>query len=69
MSKRSSKSGAVAKPASASNRDTDEPSAARFSAAATTRTARRFARNDDELPPPSLDDPWGNLHPARIWPD
>jgi hypothetical protein len=28
-----------------------------------------FARQSDQSPPPSLDDPWENLHPERIWPD
>jgi hypothetical protein len=29
----------------------------------------RYARQDDQAPPASLDRPWDNLHPARIWPD
>ncbi len=29
----------------------------------------RFARQDDQDPPASLDRCWGNLHPARVWPD
>ena len=33
------------------------------------RRGRRTARNEDQVPPPSLDDPWGNLYPERIWPD
>jgi len=28
-----------------------------------------FARQSDQSPPASLDRPWANLHPARIWPD
>jgi hypothetical protein len=32
-------------------------------------TTRRPARNEDQLPPPGSDDPWIDLHPARIWPD
>ncbi|PZP64490.1 MAG: hypothetical protein DI596_01865 [Azospira oryzae] len=31
--------------------------------------AYRFARQSDQSPPPSLDQPWDNLHPERIWPD
>ena len=27
------------------------------------------ARQSDQAPPPSLDHPWENLHPERIWPD
>ena len=27
------------------------------------------ARHSDQAPPPSLDHPWENLHPERIWPD
>lgn len=30
----------------------------------------RFARQNDQAPSPrSLDRPWENLHPQRIWPD
>ncbi len=29
----------------------------------------RFARQTDQSPPLSLDRPWDNLHPERIWPD
>ena len=29
----------------------------------------RAARQSDQAPPPSLDHPWENLHPERIWPD
>jgi hypothetical protein len=32
-------------------------------------TSRRYAQGEDQVPPPSLDDAWANLHPARIWPD
>lgn len=31
--------------------------------------ARRFAEQGDQAPPASLDRPWENLHPKRIWPD
>lgn len=34
-----------------------------------TASASRFARQTDQSPPASLDRPWDNLHPARIWPD
>ena len=30
---------------------------------------RRGARQSDQAPLPSLDQPWENLHPERIWPD
>ncbi len=29
----------------------------------------RFAQQNDQSPPASLDQPWENLHPQRIWPD
>ena len=29
----------------------------------------RFAEQGDQAPPASLDRPWDNLHPKRIWPD
>jgi hypothetical protein len=29
----------------------------------------RCARQSDQSPPPSLDQPWRDLHPERIWPD
>jgi len=29
----------------------------------------KFAQQSDQSPPASLDRPWDNLHPARIWPD
>lgn len=28
-----------------------------------------YARQADQSPAPSLDRPWENLHPERIWPD
>jgi len=28
-----------------------------------------YAQQSDQSPAPSLDHPWRNLHPARIWPD
>lgn len=30
---------------------------------------KRFAEQGDQAPPASLDRPWENLHPRRIWPD
>lgn len=38
-------------------------------AAAPATPASRVARQSDQSPPASLDRPWDNLHPARIWPD
>lgn len=29
----------------------------------------RFAQQGDQSPPASLDQPWVNLHPERVWPD
>jgi hypothetical protein len=31
--------------------------------------ASRFARQADQSPRASLDRPWDNLHPERVWPD
>ncbi len=31
--------------------------------------ANEFASQADQAPKPSLDKPWANLYPARIWPD
>ena len=30
---------------------------------------KAYAGQDDQAPAASLDATWGNLHPARIWPD
>ena len=32
-------------------------------------SGKRFAEQGDQAPPASLDRPWDNLHPKRIWPD
>lgn len=32
-------------------------------------SGQRFAEQGDQAPPASLDRPWDNLHPKRIWPD
>ena len=37
--------------------------------AAPSAPAPKFARQANQSPPASLDDPWKNLHPQRIWPD
>lgn len=29
----------------------------------------RVANHNDQSPAQSLDDPWGNLYPKRVWPD
>lgn len=65
MSKESTKSST----ANAGRRGSAEVNATAPRAPERTAATRRIARNEDQLPPPSLDDPWGNLHPARIWPD
>ena len=31
--------------------------------------AKRSAAQDDQVPAGTLDHPWDNLHPRRIWPD
>lgn len=36
---------------------------------AAAKAAAAYARQDDQRPASSLDATWGNLHPARIWPD
>lgn len=43
--------------------------AASKSAAAKSANTGKFAAQDDQAPKPSLDNPWDNLYPARIWPD
>lgn len=46
------------------------PTAAAAAAAVPApRRASRFARQADQSPPASLEHPWDNLHPERIWPD
>lgn len=48
----------------------NEPAAAGKGApAARQQGGKRFAEQDDQAPPASLDSPWKNLHPKRIWPD
>lgn len=37
--------------------------------ATTTATTVAYAGQDDQAPVSSVDATWGNLHPARIWPD
>lgn len=41
----------------------------RANVAAQTARPSRYARQADQAPPASLDHPWDNLHPERIWPD
>lgn len=50
---------------------TDRAGALRPKLTRATRVASsaNFAQQSDQLPPASLDRPWDNLHPARIWPD
>jgi len=43
--------------------------AAAAAAVPAPRRASRFARQADQSPPASLERPWDNLHPERIWPD
>ena len=38
-------------------------------AASAEQRPGRFADQSDQAPPASLDRPWENLHPKRIWPD
>jgi hypothetical protein len=38
-------------------------------AAAKPDAAGKFATQNDQAPKPSLDSPWANLYPDRIWPD
>lgn len=55
-------------PAAASN--VAVQSHARGLAGTSPRTgSNRFAEQGDQTPPASLDRPWENLHPKRIWPD
>lgn len=48
--------------------DAGEPSPPPSPAPSSAPTAR-FARQTDQSPPASLDRPWHNLHPERVWPD
>ena len=54
------------KPKTVKAKKTSSP--ARRAPAAAARS-QRFARQSDQSPPLSLDRPWANLHPERIWPD
>ena len=45
------------------------PTASTDATSAGSGRQSRFARQADQTPPPSLDRPWENLHPERIWPD
>lgn len=47
----------------------DSSASARSNSTAPRPGAKRFAEQDDQAPPASLDSPWKNLHPKRIWPD
>jgi hypothetical protein len=69
MRKPSPKPGTVAKHSRGSGRRAEAQGTAQPSPAVGSGAPRRYARNEDQLPPVSLDDAWGNLHPARIWPD
>jgi len=50
---------------------TPQPAAAHTEPPRNTRGtgSATFAKQSDQSPPASLDRPWENLHPARIWPD
>jgi hypothetical protein len=45
------------------------PAAAKTDQAERVAPRARQSGNDDQVSPWDLDDPWENLHPARIWPD
>jgi len=49
----------------------EKPAVSRPEPTGATRVAgpANFAQQSDQSPPESLDRPWDNLHPARIWPD
>ncbi len=47
----------------------DTKSAASKSAAPKSAQSGKFAAQDDQAPKSSLDNPWDNLYPDRIWPD
>lgn len=44
-------------------------SAAGKPAAKPDQSTGKYAAQTDQAPKPSLDNPWDNLYPARIWPD
>lgn len=48
---------------------TSAQTAASKPAAAKPAAAGKFASQNDQAPKPSLDNPWTNLYPDRIWPD
>ena len=54
-----------------STASTEKPPVPRAGPPRETQTAgtTTFAKQSDQLPTASLDRPWDNLHPARIWPD
>lgn len=43
--------------------------AANAASAPKATTTVAYAGQDDQAPVSSVDATWGNLHPARIWPD
>lgn len=50
-------------------RQSPSPAPAAITPANAAPGAPRFARQADQSPRASLDCPWDNLHPERIWPD
>jgi len=62
---------ATPEPASPSTASVERPVVSRPEPTPATRVAAsaKFAQQSDQSPPASLDRPWDNLHPARIWPD
>jgi hypothetical protein len=45
------------------------PAAAKPASPAKLDANKKFASQADQAPKPSLDSPWENLYPSRIWPD
>ncbi|HWS01839.1 MAG TPA: histone H1 protein [Gammaproteobacteria bacterium] len=56
-------------PAAASAAQPAAPQTETKPAAKPAQPGGKFASQNDQAPKPSLDSPWANLYPARIWPD
>ena len=69
MSRGSTKPAPGARPSNATRPTSARPAASKPDQAERVAPRARHAGNDDQVLPLDLNDPWENLHPARIWPD
>jgi hypothetical protein len=69
MSKGTTRRGPRAPEPKSARKATVRPAAAKPEAPFSPAPLATSTRNEDQVPAASLDDPWANLHPARIWPD